>query len=89
MTDAELRLRSDAPAWQESGDVTLLLDLADRHYYVVNGAGSVLWRMLAGGTTAPAMARQLCETFSIERERADADVDLFISQCRSRGYLEG
>jgi hypothetical protein len=87
MDTSHLRLREGATAWLEIQDATVLLDLDASRYLGVNHAGSLLWSMLAAGTTRDELIDRLCATYSIDREQSAQDVDTFLDQCAQRGYL--
>lgn len=83
-----IRLRSSDVAWREIDGEVVLLDLKSSVYISVNAAGSVLWRLLAQGTTRDALIGELVSTFGIDGAIAAADVDAFLATCRERGLLE-
>lgn len=87
MTSATLRLRDGVTTWVETDDETVLLDLDDARYLGLNHAASVLWAMLAAGTTRAELVERLVAEFAVGRAQADRDVDAFLAQCAERGYL--
>ena len=88
MTGDDLRLRTGAAAWHEIDGETVLLGLTDSTYYEINPSGSLLWSMLAEGTTRTAMTERLLAEYDISEEQANTDVDAFIRQCTEHGYLD-
>lgn len=82
-----LRLRQDDLAWREFDGEAVLLDLRTSMYLATNPAATVLWRELAQGSTESAMAAALVDAFGIPLERATADVERFVADCRERNLL--
>ena len=83
-----LRLRSDAVAWREVDGEVIALGLESSTYFGTNSSGTLLWRRLAEGTTRAELVGDLMTTFGLEKAQAQADVDAFIGDLRSRGLLE-
>ncbi len=69
------------------GDEIVALDLRSSTYLSTNPAGTTLWRELERGTTRTQLVRALLDEFEVTPERAGADVDTFLADCRSRGLL--
>ncbi len=86
---AELRLRPGAVSWREVDGEVILLDLQTSDYSGVNASGTVLWSLLAEGTTRGALEEALVERFDVDRERAAADVAGFLETARSLRLIEG
>jgi hypothetical protein len=82
-----LRLRDADLDWREVEGELVALDLRESRYMAVNRTGQVLWAALAEGASREELIDRLVETFDIERERAAADVDAFITELESRGLL--
>lgn len=87
MDPSNLRLLQSATAWQEAQDEAVLLDLNRSTYHGLNHAGTLLWSMLAAGTSRQALIDKLCAEYPISPELAAQDVDNFLAQCDQRGYL--
>ena len=85
--DSVLKLRDDAIAWQEVDSETLLLDLRASKYLSINPSATILWRLLAEGTTAEALVTALVDRYQIDRAQAAADVDEFLADCRARELI--
>jgi len=83
-----VRLRPDV-VWREIDGEIVLLDLDGSAYFSVSASGVALWPALVAGATAEELARVLSETFSLERERAQRDVGVFLQALASEGLLEG
>lgn len=82
-----LRLRPDVVAWREVDGEVIALGLESSTYFGTNSSGSLLWKRLAEGTTRAELVDALMATFGIEPERAQADVDAFVADLRTRGLL--
>ncbi|HZN16454.1 MAG TPA: PqqD family protein [Acidimicrobiales bacterium] len=82
-----LKLREDAIAWREVDGETLLLDLATSKYLSINPSATVLWRLLAEGTTREALVTALDAEYRIGAEQASEDVDAFLEDCLARGLV--
>ena len=83
-----LRLRPDAVAWREIDGEVVALGLESSTYFGTNSSGTVLWRRLAEGTTRAELVGDLVTTFDLEQAHAEADVDAFLADLRTRGLLE-
>ena len=56
----------------------VLVDLNTKQYYQLNETASLVWRGLAGGTPADAIAQQLTEAYDVTLEHATASMDAVI-----------
>jgi len=83
----ELRLRDTDLHWREIDGEIVALEARGSTYVAANGAGTLLWRLLAAGTTPDALADELVHAYGIERERATADAGAFVAQLREQGLL--
>ena len=83
----ELRLRVDDLHWREIDGEVIALEVRGSTYVAANGAGTLLWRALADGTTPDELADQLVRAYGIDRERAAADIEHFLAQLRDQGLL--
>ena len=81
----ELRLRGADLHWREIDGEVIALEARRSTYLAANGAGTVLWRALAEGTTRDGLADELIRVYGIDRERALADVDRFIDSLVQQG----
>lgn len=82
-----LKLREDAIAWREVDGETLLLDLATSKYLSINPSATILWRLLAAGTTREALVDALVAEYGIDSSQASEDVDAFLEDCTARGLV--
>jgi hypothetical protein len=85
--DPHLILRTAEVASRGLEDETIVLDLRSSTYLATNAAGTILWRELEQGTTRSRLVGALIEEFEVSVERAGADVDAFLEDCRNRGLL--
>lgn len=84
----ELRLKSDALAWRHVDGEVIAVDLQSSTYLSAVGSGALLWQALAAGTTRDILIDLLTSEFEIERDRAAADVDVFIADLADRKLLD-
>ena len=86
----ELRLRTQELSWREIDGELVAVDVARSAYLSSNPAGTLLWQMLAGGTTRDALEQALVETFGDRRSsRAKGDVASFLDDLSSLGSCLG
>ena len=86
--EPRLRLRADKIEWREVEGEVIALDQKASLYLAGNATATLLWRALSAGATRGDLVSILTETFGIDRQRADADVDAFLADLRSRGLLD-
>ena len=82
-----LKLRDDDLHWREIDGEIIALEARGSTYVAANGAGTLLWRSLAAGTTRDALAGELVNAYGIDRPRATADADAFLAELRALGLL--
>jgi Coenzyme PQQ synthesis protein D (PqqD) len=82
-----LKLRDSDLHWREIDGEIIALEARGSTYVAANGAGTLLWRSLAAGTTPRALADELVRAYGIDRDRAVADADRFIAQLVEQGLL--
>jgi hypothetical protein len=82
-----LKLRDADLHWREIDGEIIALEARGSTYVAANGAGTLLWRSLASGTTPDALADELVRAYGIDRGRATADAGAFIAQLRAQGLL--
>ena len=83
-----LKLREDTIRWKEIDGEAILLDLRTSMYLSVNPSATLLWRMLADGTTREALVQALDKEYEIGSDQARDDVDLFLADCATRELIE-
>jgi hypothetical protein len=82
-----LKLRDADLHWREIDGEIIALEARGSTYVAANGAGTLLWRSLASGTTPDALADELVRAYGIDRGRATADAEAFVAQLRAQGLL--
>ena len=85
---SELRLRDADLHWREIDGEVIALEARGSTYLAANGAGTLLWRALVDGSTREGLADELVRAYGIERERALADVDAFLSSLVQQDLLD-
>jgi hypothetical protein len=83
----ELRLRAADLHWREVDGEIIALEARASTYVAANGAGTLLWRALAGGATRRALEDELVRAYGIDRERAAADTERFLAEMAAQGLL--
>ena len=81
------RLRPGA-LWREAGDEIIAIDDRLTTYVSTSGAGAMLWIQLTDGASPGELAERLVAAYGIERERARADVAVFLDELEGMGLLE-
>lgn len=88
MKDVErLRIRSDEIARREFDGESIVLDKQRSTYLSANSTATVLWRLLEEWTTEHALVQALLSEFDVSEDRATADVQAFLEDCRARELL--
>ena len=82
-----LKLRDIGLHWREVDGEIIALEAHGSRYLAANGAGTVLWRALADGTTREDLVDELVNAYGIDRSRATADVDRFLDSLAAQGLL--
>jgi Coenzyme PQQ synthesis protein D (PqqD) len=85
--EIRFRLRDSDLDWREVEGELVALDLRESRYLSVNQTGKELWGALAEGATREELVDRLADAFGIERSRAEADTDAFVSDLESRGVV--
>ena len=86
---SELRLRDTDLHWREIDGEVIALEARGSTYVAANGAGTLLWRELVGGSTREELAEVLVRTYRIDPDRAAADTDRFLDSLAEKGLLAG
>jgi hypothetical protein len=87
-TTPTISLRTDRLVWRVVDKEVVLLDLRASRYFSVNSSGTLLWRLLAKGTTPTRLGKELARSYGVDGARARMDVDRFLGKLNSRGLLE-
>jgi hypothetical protein len=83
-----LRLRDPGVEWRILEDETVVLDLDGSQYFAINHTGTLLWPLLAQGTTKTQLVETLTTTCAVEAHEAARDVDAFCARLDSAGLLQ-
>lgn len=83
-----LSLRTTNLSWREIGEEIVVLDLDGSEYFSVRGAGRVLWRLLAEGSTLSDLAGVLTARYNIDAETAARDAEAFVASLRGKHLVE-
>jgi hypothetical protein len=75
--------------WQVVEGEAVLLDLHGKRLVGLNAVGSFVFPLLDGARTVGALAAAVAERFGVARERAEADVKVFLADLGRRGFVEG
>jgi hypothetical protein len=59
----------------------------DHKLHTLNGTGTRIWQLCAGGATAEAVAGALTEGWEVDEPRALADAEKFLADLVARGIL--
>lgn len=84
-----LSLEPTAVQWHRVDGEIMALDVAGGEYFTLNGSGTVLWSLLAEGTTRDGLVAALHGAYDLPAAAAQADVDNFLSALRERRLLAG
>lgn len=79
--------RNDQTAWRVYGGEAVILLAEDSTLNTLNAVGTLIWEAADGKTSVRAIVARICETFDVERERAERDVTAFIDKLCQRGLL--
>ena len=69
--------------WRNVSGEVVALDLESSAYLSVNDTGSVLWPLVASGTTRGGLVDELLARFDVDADEARRDVAEFVEQLRS------
>jgi len=83
-----LKLKDKDLEWVSASDETVILDDASEQYFATNSAGSVLWEALKDGSTTTELTDLLVQTFEIDREQAESDVNTYVAQLDDLNMLD-
>jgi hypothetical protein len=86
--EGRLRLRDAGMEWRTLEDETVVLDLQGSRYFAINDTGTLLWPLLAQGTTRTALIAAVTERWEVGDEQAARDVDAFCAELDAEGLLE-
>ena len=82
-----LRLRPGIE-WRTVAGEVVALDLESSAYLSVNDTGTILWPLVASGTTETALVDALVAHFGIDAAQAHTDVAAFVEQLHAFSLVE-
>ncbi len=83
-----LQLRADDLAWQDLDGEIVALEPNASLYLTTNAAGTLLWPLLARGTTRDELMQTLVAAYGLPAPDAERDVDAFVADLRERELLQ-
>lgn len=72
----------------EIDDETIVVNLANGDFFSLKGTGLAIWRALDDAPDRAALVDGLAAAFDAPRERIASDVDAFLQEVRSKGFVE-
>lgn len=82
-----MQLRTEDITWQEIDGELVILDTARSVYLTTNVAGAQLAKLLTEERSLDDLTDALVSEYGIERETAQADVEVFVAELRDKGLL--
>lgn len=82
-----LSIVADRLAWRQTGEEVVVLDLQGSVYFGLNASAAPLWTMLARGATRGELVARLLADQQVDRDRAAADVDAFLTALVAQGFV--
>jgi hypothetical protein len=67
---------------------TVLLNMATKRYFHLNGTGQRVWQLLESGSDVDAIAASLCVDFDVDRDTANVEVQLLLQAFRDLGIVQ-
>ena len=83
-----LRLRDPGLEWRVLEGETVVLDLDGSQYFAINQTGTLLWPLLAQGTTKAQLVGPLTSACDVAPADAARDVEAFCARLDGAGLLE-
>jgi hypothetical protein len=67
---------------------TVLLNMATKRYFHLNGTGQRVWQLLESGSDVDAISASLCNDFDVDQETASAEVQLLLQAFEDLGVVQ-
>ena len=83
-----LRIRPGAVEWRELEQEVVAVDTRRSIYMAMNRSGAILWPALLEGTTLDELVDRLSESYGLDRDAAQQDVDAFVRALDEQDLLE-
>ncbi len=74
--------------WRETDDGIVVIDPVEGRVRVLNGVGSDIWKQIDQNEGLDTIQAQLVAQYDISAERAQADIDSFLSQLTDRKMIQ-
>ena len=84
----QLRIRPGSVEWRELEQEVVAVDTRRSIYMAVNRSGAILWPALLEGTTFDELVDRLSESYGLDRDAAERDVDTFVRALDEQDLLE-
>ena len=84
----ELRIRPGSVEWRELEQEVVAVDTRRSIYMAMNRSGAILWPALLEGTTLDELVDRLSESYGLDRDAAQQDVDAFVRALDEQDLLE-
>lgn len=82
-----LRIDPTKVLWKEVDGLVVILLISAGNFLELNKSGSVIWRMIAEGTPIDHIAAKMATLFDAPAEKLQTDVNSFISQMKTQGFI--
>ena len=77
--------RSAGTAWRVIEGEAMILSLDTKAFRGLNAAGSRVWELIDGRNSVDEIVEAVVREFDVTRERAAADVGVFVQQLLAKG----
>jgi hypothetical protein len=84
----QIQLRENDVVWRAVDDEIIVLDRRTWGYISVNFTGATLWQDVVDGTTRTQLVDKLVSAFNVDKPKALADVDSFVTMLEQHDLLE-
>jgi hypothetical protein len=82
-----LKLAEESLTWREIDGEIVVLDRRSWMYMGVNGSGALLWKQIIEGASRSQLVERLRDTYEIDAEVAQRDVEDFLEMLSSHNLL--
>lgn len=73
--------------WRETDDGIVVVDPVSGKVRVLNGVGSLVWKLIDDQQSVEAIERQMAERYNLEPQQAAGDLNAFLEQLDARGLI--
>ena len=85
--ESPLKLAEESLTWREVDGEVVVLDRRSWMYMGVNGSGVLLWKEIIDGASRSRLVDCLRDTYEIDAEIAQRDVEAFLEMLSSHNLL--